>query len=68
MLVGGAGGLASSAGLVAIAGAAWMWSLGSVQQTTRLPLAAGPTGFASEMLCGGAVLMQISIALGEHAQ
>jgi hypothetical protein len=39
-----------------------------VQQTTRLPLAAGPTGFASEMLCGGAVLMQISIALGEHAQ
>jgi drug/metabolite transporter (DMT)-like permease len=36
-----------------------------VLSTTRLPMAAGPTGFASEMLCGGAVLMVISIALGE---
>ena len=35
-------------------------------QTTRLPLAPGATGFASEMLCGGAVLMAISISLGER--
>jgi len=34
--------------------------------TTRFPLAPGPAGFASEMLCGGAVLMLISLALGER--
>ncbi len=43
-----------------------IWSLGSVLQTTKLPLAAGPMGFASEMLCGGAVLMPISMILGEQ--
>lgn len=42
-----------------------LWSLGSVLSATRLPLAAGAPGFASEMLCGGAVLMVISLALGE---
>jgi drug/metabolite transporter (DMT)-like permease len=57
---------ASTAGLMAIGGATLMWSLGSVLQTTRLPLAAGPIGFASEMLCGGAVLMMISTVLGEQ--
>ncbi len=56
---------ASTVGLMAIAGATLMWSLGSVLQTTKLPLAAGPMGFASEMLCGGAVLMLISMILGE---
>jgi drug/metabolite transporter (DMT)-like permease len=34
--------------------------------TTRLPLASGAPGFASEMLCGGAVLMALSLALGEQ--
>ena len=34
--------------------------------TTRLPLAAGPAGFASEMLCGGAVMLALSLALGEQ--
>lgn len=57
---------ASTGGLMAIAGATLMWSLGSVLQTTRLPLAAGPMGFASEMLCGGAVLMVIAMVLGEQ--
>lgn len=57
---------ASMGGLMAIAGATLAWSLGSVLQTTTLPLAQGPMGFASEMLCGGAVLMLISLILGEQ--
>jgi hypothetical protein len=32
---------------------------------TRLPLALWPMGSASEMLFGGAVLLLISLALGE---
>ena len=56
---------AASLGLLSITASIFLWSLGSVLSTTRLPMAAGPTGFASEMLCGGAVLMVISIALGE---
>jgi len=39
-----------------------------VLSTTKLPIARGPMGFASEMLCGGAVLMLVSLALGEHAR
>lgn len=66
MLVRGASFAASPAGLACIAGATLAWSLGSVLSTTRLPLAPGPAGFASEMLCGGAVLMAISLALGEQ--
>ncbi len=66
LLVRGASFSASPVGILSIAGATAAWSLGSVLQTTRLPLAAGPTGFASEMLCGGAVLMVISLALGEQ--
>jgi drug/metabolite transporter (DMT)-like permease len=42
------------------------WSLGSVLSSTRLPLAPGAAGFASEMLCGGAALMLVSLALGEQ--
>jgi drug/metabolite transporter (DMT)-like permease len=57
---------ASTTGLMAIGGATLMWSLGSVLQTTRLPLAPGPMGFASEMLCGGATLMVIAMILGEQ--
>jgi drug/metabolite transporter (DMT)-like permease len=57
---------ASTVGLIAIGGATLMWSLGSVLQTTQLPLAPGPMGFASEMLCGGAVLMVIALILGEQ--
>jgi drug/metabolite transporter (DMT)-like permease len=57
---------ASTVGLMAIGGATLMWSLGSVLQTTKLPLAVIPMGFASEMLCGGAVLMLISMVLREQ--
>ena len=59
---------ASGAGLAAICGATLMWSLGSVLQTTKLPLASGPMGFASEMLCGGAALLLIAMVLGEAPQ
>jgi drug/metabolite transporter (DMT)-like permease len=66
MLVRGANFAASPVGLACIAGATLAWSLGSVLSTTRLPMAPGPAGFASEMLCGGAVLMTLSLALGEQ--
>ena len=57
---------ASPVGIALILGSVISWSLGSVLQTTRLPLAPGPIGFASEMLCGGVVLMVISLVLGEQ--
>lgn len=66
LLVRGASFAAAPAGMWAIAAATLAWSLGSVLSTTRLPLAQGPMGFASEMLCGGAVLMLISLAMGEQ--
>ena len=68
LLVRGASFAAAPAGLACIAGATVCWSLGSVLSTTRLPLASGPAGFASEMLCGGAVLLLISLAVGEPTQ
>ncbi len=55
----------STVGLLAMFAATLSWSIGSVLQTTKLPLAPGPMGFASEMLCGGAVLLAISLAVGE---
>jgi drug/metabolite transporter (DMT)-like permease len=66
LLVQGRSFSASAVGLGAIAVATAMWSLGSVLQTTKLPLASGPMGFASEMLCGGAALLVISLIVGEH--
>lgn len=65
MLVRGASFSASPVGIVLIMGSVIAWSLGSVLQTTRLPLAPGPMGFASEMLCGGVALMAISLFKGE---
>ena len=56
---------ASTLGWLAMFGATLLWSIGSVLQTTKLPLAPGPMGFASEMLCGGAVLLLLSLALDE---
>ena len=65
MLTQGAGFQASPAGLAAIAVACTTWSIGSVLSQRTLPLAPGATGFASEMLCGGAVLMVMSAWRGE---
>jgi len=66
MLTQGQGFQASPAGLAAIAIACATWSVGSVLSQFRFPLASGATGFASEMLCGGAVLMAMSWLSGEH--
>lgn len=66
LLVQGASFAAAPIGLLCMVGATLTWSLGSVLSTTRLPLAQGPVGFASEMLCGGAALLLVSLVLGEH--
>ncbi len=65
MLTQGAGFQASPAGLAAIMIACAAWSLGSVLSQRVWPLAPGATGFASEMICGGAVLMVMSALAGE---
>ncbi len=66
LLASGASFSAAPGALLMITASVFMWSLGSVLSTARLPMAPGPAGFASEMLCGGAVLMVIALALGEH--
>ncbi|MBI5255368.1 MAG: drug/metabolite exporter YedA [Burkholderiales bacterium] len=65
MLTQGAGFGASPAGLAAIVVACLAWSVGSVLSQRSLPLAPGAMGFASEMLCGGAVLLLLSALDGE---
>jgi len=65
LLTQGAGFQASPAGLIAIALACITWSVGSVLSQRSLPLAPGATGFASEMICGGAILMAMSAFAGE---
>ena len=59
---------ASSAGLTALAIAEICWALGSILSQRGFSLAPGATGFASEMLCGGAVLLGVSYASGESWQ
>ncbi|MBL8345526.1 MAG: drug/metabolite exporter YedA [Rubrivivax sp.] len=68
LLVRGAGFSASPAGLAAQLVATTCWSLGSVLSLHRTPLAPGAMGFASEMLAGGALLMAMSLAVGETPQ
>jgi drug/metabolite transporter (DMT)-like permease len=68
MLTQGKGFQASHAGLAAITIACLTWSVGSVLSQRKLPLAPGAVGFASEMLCGGAVLLALSWLTGEAAQ
>jgi len=53
-------------GLLAMCGATLGWSVGSVLSRHRLPLAAGSTGYCSEMICGGALLLVISSMLHEQ--
>ena len=68
MLTQGAGFQASPAGLAAIAIACVTWSVGSVLSQRSLPLAGGAMGFASEMVCGGVVLLVFSALAGERPQ
>ena len=65
VLARGAGFSASPVGLAAIAIATVCWSAGSVLSVHRLRLATGSAGFASEMLCGGLLLLIVSRLLGE---
>lgn len=65
MLTQGAGFQASPQGLLAIVTACSCWSLGSVLSQRSLRLAPGAMGFASEMLCGGGVLMLLAAVTGE---
>lgn len=69
MLTQGAGFSSSAAGLVAIAIACACWTAGSVlsQRVPSLALAPGAIGFAAEMIMGGAVLLLISVLMGETA-
>jgi drug/metabolite transporter (DMT)-like permease len=66
LLTQGAGFQASPAGLTAIALACATWSLGSVLSQRNLRLAPGAMGFASEMLCGGVLLLALSTLTGEQ--
>jgi drug/metabolite transporter (DMT)-like permease len=68
MLTQGAGFQASPSGLIAISVACVTWSVGSVLSQRNLPLAPGPMGFASEMICGGVVLLLLSLINGETPQ
>ena len=66
MLTRGAGFKASPVGLICMPVACLGWSVGSVLSQRRLPLAPGAAGFASEMICGGVVLMIIAWIAGER--
>ena len=68
MLTQGTGFKASPGGLTAITLACLGWSLGSALSRHKLHLAPGATGFASEMICGGVVLMLMSLVHGETPQ
>lgn len=65
MLTQGASFQASTHGLIAVTLACLTWSIGSVLSQRTLPLAPGAMGFASEMLCGGVVLMGLALLSGE---
>jgi drug/metabolite transporter (DMT)-like permease len=67
MLTQGHGFTASPGGLLAISVACIAWSAGSVLSQRSMPLAPGAMGFASEMLCGGAVLMVLAALAGERS-
>lgn len=57
---------ASTHGLIAVTLACLTWSIGSVLSQRTLPLAPGAMGFASEMLCGGVVLMGLALLAEEQ--
>ncbi len=66
MLVQGQGFGASPEGLIAISIAILCWAIGSVLSQKSTPLAPGATGFGSEMLMGGMVLLGLAWVKGEH--
>lgn len=62
LLVSGSGFASSLVGLSAMAVAALSWSVGSVLEVERLHTAPGLMGAASQMICGGCVLLALSAA------
>jgi drug/metabolite transporter (DMT)-like permease len=66
MLTQGAGFQASAVGLIAVIVACTSWCVGSLLTQHRYPLANGAMGFASEMICGGVVLIVIAALSGEY--
>jgi drug/metabolite transporter (DMT)-like permease len=66
LLTQGQGFQASLAGLVAITVACLTWTAGSLMTQRGFPLAPGATGFASEMIGGGAVLMLLAAFNSEY--
>ena len=66
MLAHGSGFAAKPEGIALVAASTACWSLGSVLSTNKFPLAPGVAGFASEMLCGGVLLMALAVATGEQ--
>jgi len=66
LLTQGAGFRASPIGLAAISIACVTWCVGSVLSQKVMPLAPGAVGFASEMLCGGAVLLVLAAFDGDY--
>lgn len=65
-LVRGTGFSAAPTGLIAVATGNVCWTLGSVLSQRKFTLADGAVGFASEMLCGGVVLLLLSLSTGEQ--
>ncbi len=68
LLVRGAGFHASPTGLIAIGLATLCWSSGSVLMLRLFPLALGGVGFASEMICGGVILILVSLLTHESVR
>jgi drug/metabolite transporter (DMT)-like permease len=68
MLTRGAGFHGSPAGLIAITVGTFAWAVGSVLAQRGFALAPGATGFATEMLGGGLVLLLISALRAESWQ
>lgn len=66
MLAHGSGFAAKPEGIALVAASTACWSLGSVLSTNKFPLAPGVAGFASEMLCGGVLLMALAVATREQ--
>ena len=66
MLAHGSGFAAKPEGIVLVAASTACWSLGSVLSTNKFSLAPGVAGFASEMLCGGVLLMALAVATRER--
>ncbi len=55
----------SPRGLAAMTTACLAWTFGSILSQRSFKLAPGAMGFASEMLCGGCILLPISVLCGE---